>query len=84
MKGWNNKVGSRPPVYFVKYAEVSATLPGVAETAVTQQYLLNHTPALTGIQLGVQGPPGPVPPFPAKLISAMLDSKRRHKEILHE
>ena len=77
-------MGSRPPVCFAKYAEAPATLPEVAGTAVTQQYLLDHTPALTGIQLGVQGRPGPVPPFPAKLISAMLDSKRRHKEILHE
>ena len=43
-------MGSRPPVCFAKYAEVPATLPEVAGTAVTQRYLLHHTPALSGIQ----------------------------------
>ena len=42
--GNNNKVGSRPPVYFAEYDCDPAALPEAAETFTAQQYLLDYTP----------------------------------------
>jgi hypothetical protein len=44
LKGGNNKVGSRPPVYFAEYDCDPAALPEAAETFTAQQYLLDYTP----------------------------------------
>jgi len=59
VRGGNNKVGSRPPVCFAEYAQVRATLPGVAGTVTAQQYQYNYTPEVGEIQrlLGKFGGP---------------------------
>jgi len=46
IKGGNNKVGSRPPVYFAEYDCSLAALPEAAETLTEQQYLLDYTPEI--------------------------------------